>query len=272
MANAVASLTIGARLVRKARPLFCCLLWQAAAVQAADLSLTNLIGQGDLLSQKHDTRAALENYLQAEKLAPTNAEIQIKLAAAYCDLMHGTKSAAEQKTLAEQALACGQRAAADDPQSAKAHVCVAVCCAKNFPWCDNKTKINYSRQIKAEAEKAVALDPKYDLPYHMLGRWNCEVANMNIFLVGLVKLVYGGLPSASNDLAIENFKKAIELAPARIIHHLQLAHMYDITRQRKLMTDELKACATFAPLDLDDADAQQIAAKVLSTGKWPDEF
>ena len=79
-------------------------------------------------------------------------------------------------------------------------------------------------------------------------------------------------PTASNEMAIQNFKKAIELAPNRIIHHLQLAHVYEITGQKKLMTDELKACATFAPYDLDDADAQQIAAKVLETGKWPSEF
>jgi tetratricopeptide (TPR) repeat protein len=272
MAIVVARLTIAARLARKARLLLCCLLWQAAAARAEDLSLTNLIGQGDLLTQKHESGAALEVFLQAEKLFPTNAEIQIKLAATYCDLMHSAKSNAVQKTLAAQALACGLRAVEDDPQSAQAHVCVAICCAKNFPWCDNKTKVNYSRQIKAEAEKAVALDPKYDLPYHMLGRWNCEVANMNLLLTALVKIVYGGLPAASNELAIQNFKKAIELAPNRIIHHLQLAHVYDITGKKNLMTGELKACATFAPVDLDDADAQQIAAKVLATGKWPAEF
>jgi tetratricopeptide (TPR) repeat protein len=272
MANAVASVTIAARLVRKARLLLCCLLWQAAAAHAQDLSLTNLIGQGDLLSQKHSNQAALELYLQAEKLYPSNAEIEIKLAAVYCDLMHAAKSKSDQQPLAAQALACGQRAVADDPQNPKAHLCVSVCLAKNFPWSDNKTKINYSRQIKAEAEQALALDPKYDLPYHMLGRWNCDVANMNFLLTGLVKLVYGGLPAASNEMAIQNFKKAIELAPTRIIHHLQLAHLYDITGQKKLMTAELKACATFAPFDLDDGDAQKIAAKVLQTGKWPSEF
>jgi Tfp pilus assembly protein PilF len=73
-------------------------------------------------------------------------------------------------------------------------------------------------------------------------------------------------------MAIQNFKKAIELAPNRIIHHLQLAHVYKITGQKKPMLDELKACATFAPYDMDDTDAQQIAAKVLETGKWPSEF
>lgn len=95
---------------------------------------------------------------------------------------------------------------------------------------------------------------------------------MNLFLTALVKLVYGGLPAASNEVAIQNFKKAIELAPNRIIHHLQLAYMYDITHQKNLMTDELKKCATFAPFDMDDDDAQKIAAKVLQTGKWPSEF
>jgi len=268
--NAVVRTAISARLACGARLLFCCLLWQAAAVQAEDL--TNLLARGDLLSREHDAPAALQAYLQAEKLFPGNAEIQIKLAGAYCDLMHLAKSRTEQKTLAAQALACGQRAAADDPQSAKAHLCVSVCCAKNFPYSDNQTKVNYSRQIKAEAEKAVALDPTFDLSYHMLGRWNYEVANMNLLLAGLVKIVYGGLPKASNETAIQNFKKAIELAPGRVIHHLQLAHVYDITGRKKLMLDELKACATFAPFDLDDADAQQIAAKVLATGKWPAEF
>ena len=241
MFAAVAKLTIAARLFPGTRLLLCCLFFQPAVVRGEDLSLTNLIAQGDLLGQKHETRAALQIYLRAEKLFPSNAEIQIKMAAAYCDLMHLTKSKTEQKTLAAQALTCGLRAGADDPKCAKAHLCISVCYAKNFPYSDNQTKVIYSRQIRAEAEKAVTLDPKFDLSYHMLGRWNCEVANMNLLLMGLVKVVYGGLPKASNEMAIQNFKKAIELAPNRIIHHLQLAHVYKITGQKKPMLDELKA-------------------------------
>jgi non-homologous end joining protein Ku len=47
--------------------LLCCLLFQAADVRAEELSLTNLITRGDLLSQQHDARAALQLYRQAEK-------------------------------------------------------------------------------------------------------------------------------------------------------------------------------------------------------------
>jgi tetratricopeptide (TPR) repeat protein len=261
-----------ARVCRGGGVALCGLVWLGTAARAEDASPARLLAQGEVLSQKHESRAALQVYLQAEKLFPANAEVQIKMAEAYMDLMHGTKSKSEQKTLAAQALACGQKAAADDAQSARAHVCVAIGYAKSFPYLDNQTKVNYSRLIKAEAEKAIGLDPKFDLSYHMLGRWNCEVANMNLLLAGLVRIVYGGLPKASNQMAIQNFKKAIELAPARIIHHLQLAHVYHITGEKKLMTAELKACAGYTPVDLDDSDAQQIAAKVLETGKWPAEF
>ncbi len=90
----------------------------ASAARAEDASPAKLLAQGDVLSQKHESRAALQVYLQAEKLFPTNAEVQIKMAEAYMCLMHGTKSKAEQKKLAAQALACGQKAAADDAQSA----------------------------------------------------------------------------------------------------------------------------------------------------------
>ena len=249
----------------------CCVLL-AAMARGEDLSLTNLMAKGDGLIMKREAHAALDLFLQADKLFPSNAQVQCRIAEAYCDLMHTAASKSEQKALTTKALEYGRLAVAYDSNCAMSHVCIAVCYAKNFPFLDNHTKVNYSREIKAEAEKAIELDPKYDVSYHMLGRWNCEVANMNLILLGLVKIVYGGLPKASNEAAIQNFKKAIELEPTRIINHLQLAHVYEITGQKKLMAEELKACTSFSPHDMDDADAKAIAAKVLATGKWPAEF
>lgn len=249
----------------------CCVLI-AALARGEDSSLTNLMAKGEALSQKREDRAALDVFLQADKLYPSNAPLQCRIAEAYCDLMHTVPTRAEQQPFTTKALEYGKRAVAYDPKCAMAHVCLAVCYAKNFPYLDNQTKVNYSREIKTEAEKAIALDPKYDLSYHMLGRWNCEVANMNLFMLGIVKIVYGGLPKASNEAAIQNFKKAIELEPTRIIHHLQLAYLYKLTGQKKLMTEELKTCVTLSPRDLDDSDAKSNATNVLATGKWPALF
>jgi tetratricopeptide (TPR) repeat protein len=187
----------------------------------------------------------------------------------YCDEMHATKSAVDQKILAAKALDCATRVVAADTNNATAHLCLAVAYVKNFQFVDTRTAINYSRGIKAEAETAIRLDPKNDVSYYLLGRWHYGVANMNFIYKGLVKLIYGGLPRASNELAKENFLKAIALAPNRIIHHLELAKTYHVIREKNLALEEINKCAALSPTDRDDADAKQWAADILRTGDWP---
>jgi len=235
----------------------------ALKLHAEDQSLTNLFAQGDLNEKQGKPLAALKFFLAAEKLSPTNCEILCRITKQYCDLMYSAKSKDEEKMLARKALACAQRAVKADPKSAKAHLCVAVCCTKNFPFSDNQTKINFSKSLKAEAEAAIALDPTQDVSYYMLGRWHYEVANMNFIMRGLIKIAYGGLPKASNEDAIKNFKKAIELAPQRIIHHFELSKVYLTTGQKKLALNELIKCRDLKPIDRDDAAAQKDALKQL---------
>jgi tetratricopeptide (TPR) repeat protein len=187
----------------------------------------------------------------------------------YCDEMHATTSMAEQKILAAKALDCATRAVAANSNSATAHLCLAVAYVKNFQFVDTRTAISYSRGIKAEAETAIRLDPKNDVSYYLLGRWHYGVANMNFIYKGLVKLIYGGLPHASNELAKENFLKAIALAPNRIIHHLELAKTYHVMGENDLALAELKRCAALSPTDRDDADAKRWAADISRTGDWP---
>jgi len=246
--------------------------WLCFALAAHASSLDDTLKIAEAHERKGEVEAALTAYQDAEKLSPDNPEILCHLAQQYCNRIRDTKNKADAKTLAEKALDCANRALKFGPKNPRSHVCVAVCLAKNFPYLDNQTKVNYSRQIKSKAEQAIALDPKYDLSYHMLGRWNYEVANMNIFVRALVKIAYGGLPKASFDAAIQNFKKAIELSPNRVIHHLQLARMYHLTGKETLAKDELKQCSTFAPMDIDDEEAQRLAKKISQDKKWPDEM
>ena len=86
---------------------------------------------------------------------------------------------------------------------------------------------------------------------------------MNFLLKGLVKIIYGGLPSASNAEAIKNFKQAIALKPDRIIHHAELGKVYAATGEKKLARAEFEKCAALKPVDRDDDEAQKDAAKRL---------
>ena len=228
--------------------------------RAETLSFTNLLSQGEVSQKRGDAAGAFKLYSRAEPLA-TNCPDLCVMARRYCDLMHDTTSAELQKTLAEKALACSFRAVQVDPKNATAHLSVAVCYAKNFPYTNNQTKVNWSKLMKAECETGLALDPKQDIGYYLLGRWNFDVANMNFILKGLLKIVYGGLPQASNEEAIKNFKKAIELAPNRIIHHRELAKAYEAVGETKLAASELEKCRKLKPMDRDDEEAQRDAGK-----------
>jgi tetratricopeptide (TPR) repeat protein len=237
----------------------CLLLLATAAGRAEDLSFTNFVAQGDGAEKRGEVAGALKAYVAADALGTNCADLCL-LTKRYCDLMHDASSPVIQKSLAETAMACAQRAVTADPKSATAHLCVAVCYAKTFPWCDNEMKVNRSRAMKSECETALALDPKQDVGYYLLGRWYFGTANMGFFARGVVKVIYGGLPKASNDDAINNFKQAIALAPDRIIHHRELAKVYEAIGETKLEVNELEICARLKPVDRDDVDAQGEAA------------
>jgi len=230
-------------------------------------SFTNLLSQGEATGLRGDVPGALKIYASADTLAANNSTELCVLTKHYCDLMYDTTAPDLQKTLAQTAFDCAQRALKADPSNAVAHLCVAVGYVKNFPYADNETKVKWSKAIKRECETAIKLDPKQDVGYYLLGRWNYSTANLNFIYRGLVRLIYGGLPPASNEEAIKNFQRAIELAPNRIIHHHQLAIAYETTGQGKLAIAELEKCQTLKPVDRDDEQAQKEAATLLSSLK-----
>jgi tetratricopeptide (TPR) repeat protein len=169
-----------------------------------------------------------------------------------------------QKELVSRALTCALQAVKVNSNNATAHACAAVCYAKSCAGADIKTELAYSRLFKLEAEKTIALDPRQDIAYYLLGRWNYGVANMGMVSWAFVKVVYGGLPKASNAEAIANFKKAIALAPERIMHHAGLAMVYETTGDKKLELEELKKCCALRPVGHEDEDAQREAEKKLA--------
>jgi len=253
------------RRVKVARVVCLFLTLLAFQVRANEDGFESLVAKGDLAGKKGDLAAALKAYTAAEKLEAANSTNLCALTKCFCDLMHSTSSPELQQELARAGLQCSEAAVRADPRNATSHICVAICYAKNFPYVDNRTKVFYSRSIKAESERAIELDPGQDVAYYLLGRWNYGVANMNLLYRGLVRIIYGGLPSASNAEAIKDLKRAIALNPRRIIHHEQLAKVYLAIGEKELARHELEKCPGLKPLDEDDAEAQAEAAKELAT-------
>jgi Tfp pilus assembly protein PilF len=99
---------------------------------------------------------------------------------------------------------------------------LAVSHGKLAVYSDTKMKLQYSRMVKEEAERALVLDPNYAWAHHVLGRWHYEVASLGVASRWVVRLLYGGLPGASQKEAVAQLQRAVTLEPDELTHHLEL--------------------------------------------------
>ena len=75
-------------------------------------------------------------------------------------------------------------------------------------------------------------------------------------------MLYGGVPEASNQEAVANFKKAIQLRPDFIDHHLHLGKVYYKTHKYDLARQEFKKYLELLSVEEDD-DKHKAEAKRL---------
>lgn len=91
----------------------------------------------------------------------------------------------------------------------------------------NKEKITLSKVVKDNAEKAISLDKNNGTAYATLGGWHYYVADLSWMERNAAKLIYGTLPSASYEKAVEYLSKAISLGVAGMEIYYMRANAYD---------------------------------------------
>jgi tetratricopeptide (TPR) repeat protein len=125
----------------------------------------------------------------------------------------------------QQALKLAEVALTVDASNAHAHLAKAVAEGRIALDAGTQERVQRSRLVKKHADRAIELDSTLDGAYHTRGRWNREVSDLNFFERTVVRTVYGGLPDASFQQAVRDFKRAIELRDERF-HRLELGKTY----------------------------------------------
>jgi tetratricopeptide (TPR) repeat protein len=234
------------------------------ACPGAQAGVAELLKQGDAFDARLDSAHALESYLQAEKLGAADAGTLTRIARQYALLMNDTSSGDEQRRLGQRALEYSKRAVAADPGHAKAVLSVAICYGRLIPFQDTRTKVEYSRFVKEYADRALKLDPGDSYAWHVLGAWNYELAQMGAFSRAFVKVVYGGMPPASNEEAERLFRKAVALAPDRVSHHAELGRTLAALGKKGEARIELNRALALPSREKDDPESKQRAARALA--------
>ena len=249
------------------RSLILLALLAVTPAMAEDPRLTALVKQGDAEERLGHTRAALSLFRSAEAIDNHNVGVLLRISKQYSDLIATTKPKEASEQVAQKALNYSQRAVDIDPKVAKAHLSLAVAYGRMTDFVGNKEKLEYSKVIKEQTEKSIELDATDDYAWHVLGRWHSGVANVNGVLKLMAKMVYGGMPPASNEDAIKCLKKATELAPKRIIHRSELARAYELMGRKDLAEKEWKIVLTMQPTDKEDEEDQADARKIIEPSK-----
>jgi tetratricopeptide (TPR) repeat protein len=189
-------------------------------------SVDELLEKGQVFDRKFLANEALTFYLAAEKLDPKNPRVLVPIARQYRHLMTDASTKNEKLRLGYIALDYSVRAAAAGPQDAEAQLATAITLGKMLPILPTKEQVAASPRIKASVDKALALNPKDDTAWHVLGRWNRVLADVNSVKRALATVIYGGLPKGSIEEAEHDMKKAMQLNPNRLMHYIELGRIY----------------------------------------------
>jgi tetratricopeptide (TPR) repeat protein len=157
-------------------------------------------------------------------------------------------------------------AVAADPNDANAHFLLALSIGYASLTKSKKERIRRAAEIRAEALRAIELDPTHDGAYHVLGRWHAEIMRLSGFSRFFAKSFLGAgfFRQASWQAAVDNLERAVALDPTRIYHHLDLAEVYLRLKRVGDARAELQAVDTLPSRDVLDGRYKAEAAALLA--------
>ncbi len=200
--------------------------WLLAWLPCQAQSANDLVILGDGFDRTFQAAKALQHYLPAEKLDPKNVPLLLRIARQYRHLMTDATPDTEKLRLGAIALTYGLRAAALAPNDSEAQLSPAITYGKMLPLQGSQQQVDASPRIKAGADKAIHLDPRNDVAWHVLGRWHQALANVSGLKRALGGLIYGKLPTTTNEAAVACFDKAIAINPSRLRNYIELGRTY----------------------------------------------
>lgn len=229
-------------------------------------SAGEVVASGEELSKKWDYKGAIAVYEKALVGQANNYDLLWRVADNYVKL--GVSADDKEKApLYQKASDYATKAVAANPEAIDGHTKLAIAQGRLALFKGGKIKVEMSKTVKAEAERALQINPNNDEALHTLGAWHREVATLPGILKVFAKLIYGGLPPASKEEAVQYLEKATASNPKIIEHHLELGKCYMVMRQWDLARKSWAECGNLTPTEGYDKKFQEEAKGLLSEYK-----
>ncbi len=221
--------------------------------------------------QVHDLRNAVAHYQAALALDSTGYEANWRAAIALLDegeQIPDRVRSAKRDSLYARAERLARRAVAADSTRAEGHFALAAAVGRASLTMGRKERIRRARVIRDEALRTLAIDPRHDGAYHILGRWNAEIMRLSGLSRFFAKNLLGAgiFGQASWEEAVSNLEHAVALDPGRLYHRLELAEIYVDRKRYDDARSELTQLGALPDREIMDSvyrrQAQALAAKL----------
>ncbi|MEG8947671.1 tetratricopeptide repeat protein [Rosettibacter firmus] len=190
-------------------------------------SASQLIKEGDSFYEKFDNEKALELYKKAEKLEPNNYEILWRISRAYVDIgEHMPSSTSEQKdaqlSTYQKALDYAERGIKAAPDKSVTYLRRAIANGRIALFKGVFSVAGVVNSVKADLEKAIQLNNGGNdiqaVAHYVLARTHAKTSEKWKPARSVL-----GLGWADNQIALKEYKKAIDLKPNYVMFYVDYA-------------------------------------------------
>lgn len=208
-------------------------------IKAVTQDVASLLREAERLEHSFREAEALQKYKEVLRIQPTNLGALCRSSDLCSRIGHRQTDRAKKTEYFSQAKTYAEAALKVNPYSPEANFVMAVAMGRMAMLTSGKEKIQYVNEIKRYAETTLKYDPNNFKAYHVLGKWHYEVSNLNSFERSMARLLFGGLPKATLQDAINFYEKSRSLEPNFSINYLELAKAYRRNNEEKKAIDLL---------------------------------
>ena len=221
---------------------------------------------GDRAHAALDAPTALGHYERALSIEPTNYEALWKASRDAVDLGEFTPDKKQRTELYRRGEGYARRAVAVNPTDAEAHFHLARAVGVAALSLGVRDRVKYANEVRAEALRALAIDPRHPGALHVMGMWNAEVMRLSGFERSFARTFLGGkvFGSASWADAIRYMEEAVAVDPQRLTHHLDLARIYRDRGEKAKARERYEAVIRGTATEYNDAQYKRLAERELA--------
>lgn len=234
-------------------------------LNSSSQDINYFLNEGKRLEALPDEKGALKKFKEVLKLQPGNLYALSKSSELCSRIGNREADTKSRDNYYSAAVIYAKTALKLSPADDEANTAMAIAVGRTVLIKSGKEKISAVKDIKHYADIALLTNPHNFKAWHILGKWNYEVSNLNMMEKAAAKVFFGGLPPASLSNAIASYEKAKTISPSFLLNYIELARAYNRNGDKNKALVQLKKLLTLPSLSEDDPRIKVEAQKLIKS-------